>query len=138
MGVAVVSGASGGIGSAIARRLASDGHHVVVGYNANRDAAEQVVAGLDGDGHAAAAMPMTDSSALAEFAAEVAERHGRVDVLVNCAGMTEPVAHDDLDGLDDDLIDRIFATNWRGPFATIRGLRPLLEASDAPVVVNIS
>ena len=46
--------------------------------------------------------------------------------------------HDDLGTLTDDLIDRIFATNWRGPFATIRALRSLLEEADRPVVVNIS
>ena len=59
-------------------------------------------------------------------------------MLVNCAGVTRPVPHDDLDALDDELIDHIFATNWRGPFATIRALLGLLEKADGPVVVNIS
>jgi 3-oxoacyl-[acyl-carrier protein] reductase len=48
------------------------------------------------------------------------------------------VPHDDLDSLDDGLIDDIFRVNWRGPFATVRALRSLLEAADSPVVVNIS
>jgi len=48
------------------------------------------------------------------------------------------VPHDDLDALTDDVIDEIFATNWRGPFATVRAFRSLLEAADAPAVVNIS
>ena len=68
----------------------------------------------------------------------IEEDFGRVDVLVNCAGVTRPVAHDDLDSLDDELIDQIFAVNWRGPFAAIRSLRPLLEQAEDPVVVNIS
>ena len=138
MGVAVVSGASGGIGSAIARRLASDGMTVVVGYNRSVDKAEAVVSTLEGHGHETAAMSMVDSASLAELAGRLRTDHGCVDVLVNCAGMTRPVPHDDLDALDDDLIDEIFATNWRGPFASIRALRPVLDTAEAPVVVNIS
>jgi len=133
MTVAVVS-----IGSAIARRLANDGMQVVVGYHSSRARADEIVAELTGDGHSTAAMPMSDSAALGALAEQMLVERGRVDVLVNCAGMTEPVRHDDLDGLTDELIDRIFVTNWRGPFATIRALRSLLEAADAPVVVNIS
>jgi 3-oxoacyl-[acyl-carrier protein] reductase len=70
-----------------------------------------------------------------------AVRIERCDVLVNSAGITRYVAHDDLDGLDDPLIDDILATNVRGPFAALRRLRPLLEQSTLPgggVVVNVS
>jgi len=59
-------------------------------------------------------------------------------VLVNSAGTTRFVRHDDLDSLNDQLIDEIFRTNWRGPFATIRALKPLLVKSGDAVVVNIS
>jgi 3-oxoacyl-[acyl-carrier protein] reductase len=88
---------------------------------------------------------VTDRRSLGSFADRISTRYGRADVLVNCAGTTRFVAHANLDGLDDDLIDEIFRTNWRGPFATIRALKPLLEqaAKDArtdfsPIVVNIS
>ncbi|MEM7095416.1 MAG: SDR family oxidoreductase [Actinomycetota bacterium] len=138
MKTAVISGASGGIGSAIARRLASDGMTVVVGYATSADRAEALVAELPGDGHQARQMAVTDSSALADLADDLAATHGAVDALVNCAGMTEPVPHGDLASLDDELIDRIFATNWRGPFASIRAFEGLLRKADAPVVVNIS
>ena len=136
--VAVISGASGGIGSAIARRLASDGMTVVVGYGSSAERAESVVASLDGDGHRVCHMDMTDSDALTALAQELQAEFGAVDVLVNCAGMTRPVPHGDLDALDDALIDEIFATNWRGPFATIRAFRSCLEPADDPVIVNIS
>jgi 3-oxoacyl-[acyl-carrier protein] reductase len=56
-------------------------------------------------------------------------------------GITRFVPHGDLDGLDDDLIDVILATNVRGPFATVRALRPLLDKSTQPggaVIVNIT
>jgi 3-oxoacyl-[acyl-carrier protein] reductase len=66
---------------------------------------------------------------------------GGCDVLVNAAGTTRFVPHDDLDALDDDLIDEILRTNVRGAFAAVRALRPLLERSERAgggVVVNIS
>lgn len=138
MGVAVITGASGGIGSAIAARLAADAMTVVVGFGNSAERAEGVVASLPGEGHRSQQIDVTNSESINAAAAAVQAEHGRVDVLVNCAGITRPVAHDDLDALDDDLIDTIFATNWRGPFATIRSFRPALEAAPDPVIVNIS
>jgi 3-oxoacyl-[acyl-carrier protein] reductase len=135
---AIVTGASGGIGSAIARRLAAEGLTVTVGYHSAADKAHAVVASLDGDGHEAWPISVLERDSLDALAAHIEEAHGKLDVLVNCAGVTKPVPHGDLDGLDDELIDRIFATNVRGPFATIRALRPALEAADDPVIVNIS
>ncbi len=136
--VALVTGGGGGIGSAISRRLASDGMRVLVGYRASVDRSDRVVSELTGEGHRALQVPVDDSEALAAVAAAVASTEGRIDALVNCAGVTRPVAHDDLDALDDDLIDQIFVTNWRGPFATIRAFRSLLEAAPDPIIVNIS
>jgi 3-oxoacyl-[acyl-carrier protein] reductase len=96
---------------------------------------------LPGEGHAALSAPVTDSAALATLASTVGAGYGRCDVLVNCAGTTRFVPHGDLEGLDDNLIDLILATNVRGAFAAVRALRPLLEKSTQPgggVVVNIS
>jgi 3-oxoacyl-[acyl-carrier protein] reductase len=139
--VAVVTGGAGGIGSRICGALARAGMCVVVGYHRSADSARAVAANLPGEGHAALASPVTDSAALASLAAEIGARYGRCDVLVNCAGTTRFVPHGDLDGLDDALADIILATNVRGPFATVRALRPLLDKSPQPgggVVVNIS
>ncbi len=47
-------------------------------------------------------------------------------ILVNSAGFTKPVPHADLDALDDALIERMFAVNWRGQFAAIRVFAPML------------
>jgi len=135
---AVITGASGGIGSAIARRLAKDGFAVVVGYHTAAARADELLADLSGSGHRAAHISVLNPASLEELARSLQAQAGQLDVLVNCAGVTRSIPHDDLDGLDDDLINEIFATNWRGPFATIRALRPLLDAAENAVVVNIS
>jgi 3-oxoacyl-[acyl-carrier protein] reductase len=136
--VAVVTGAGGGIGSAISRRLAEAGAQVVLTYRQSREKTQAVAESLDGEGHLVVQAPVDDSAAVQRLVDEVAERYGKVHLLVNCAGITRPVAHDDLDGLDDDLIDHIFRVNWRGAFAMVRAFRPLLERDAGGTVVNIS
>lgn len=139
--VAVVTGGTGGIGAATCNALGAAGFAVVVGYRRSAAAAERLAAALPGAGHAAVSAVVTDSAALRAMAATVAKRYERCDVLVNCAGTTRFVAHGDLDGLDDALIDDILATNVRGSFAAVRALSPLLRACSQPgggVVINIS
>jgi 3-oxoacyl-[acyl-carrier protein] reductase len=140
-GVALVTGGAGSMGTTICQALAREGMRVVVGYNRSGEKAKSLAASLPGEGHVALSAPVTDSAALADLAAEVERRYGVCDVLVNCAGVTRFVPHSDLDALDDALIENILATNVRGPFATVRALRPLLEKSKqagGAVVVNIS
>ncbi len=138
MKTAVVTGASGGIGSAITRRLAHDGFAVIAGYHRAAEKADSLVAGLPGQSHRAVRIAVDEPQSLAELSQLLEKSPGSLDVLVNCAGVTRSVPHDDLDSLDDTTIDEIFATNWRGPFAAIRALRPLLDKADSAVVVNIS
>jgi len=136
--VAVVTGGSGAIGSATARRLAEAGAKVVVGYNSRADRADAVVASLAGDGHQALRIPMLETPVIQDVAATVERTYGRCDVLVNAAGFTRMIPHQDLESLDDDLVDSIFAANVRGPFATIRAFVPLMQRSGDAVIVNIS
>ncbi len=136
--VAVITGASGGIGSATALRMAKAGARVVVGYNSKLDEAEKVVASLPGTGHRAMRIPMLDSAIIQDVAATVERDYGRCDVLVNCAGFTKPVPHANLEALTDELIDSVFQANVRGPFATIRAFAPLMKKSGDAVIVNIS
>ena len=128
--VAVITGATGGIGSAICRRLAESGAAVVVGFRRDRNKAETLVSSLAGAAashHCALHVDVVDEGTLTSFAEQISARYGRADILVNCVGTTRFVPHADLAGLGDELIDEIFRTNWRGPFATIRALTPLLE-----------
>lgn len=139
--VAVVTGGAGSMGTIICGALAREGMRVVVSYNRSAEKAKALAASLPGEGHAALAAPVTDSAALTAMAAEIAKRYGVCDVLVNCAGVTRFVPHGDLDALDDELIENILSTNVRGPFATVRALRSLLDKSKLPggaVIINIS
>jgi len=136
--VAVVTGASGGIGAAIAHRMAEAGARVIVGYNSKSSEAANIAATLPGAGHRPMRIPMLETNVIREAAATVERDFGRCDVLVNCAGFTRMVPHQDLEALDDDLIDAIFAANVRGPFATVRAFAPLMKRSGDAVIVNIS
>ena len=141
--VALVTGASSGIGKATAARLAALGCAVVVGYNSRREQAEEVVSGLQpighhGAGHFALRIAIDDPASITEAADVVSERHGRLDALVNCGGATTPVPANDLDGLTDAIFDRTVTINLRGPFAMVRAFRPLLERGSGPAIVNIS
>ncbi|MDE0609363.1 MAG: SDR family NAD(P)-dependent oxidoreductase [Anaerolineaceae bacterium] len=136
--VALVTGGGGGIGSAICRSLATVGATVVITFNRDQARADALAADLPGAGHLVAQARVEDSSALAALARRVAEGPGRLDLLVNNAGITRGVPHHDLDALDDDLIDSIFRVNVRGAIACVRAMRPLLAAGEGGLVVNIS
>ncbi|WP_406479946.1 SDR family NAD(P)-dependent oxidoreductase [Streptomyces platensis] len=136
--VAVVTGGNSGIGAACVRRLAEAGAGVVVGYNSGDSRANDLVAALPGDGHSAVHIPLDDSTAIRRAAADISDRHGAVDVLVNSAGTTKQVDHVDLEGMTDAEFDRILTVNVRGTFSVIRAFTPLLRASGDAVIANIS
>jgi 3-oxoacyl-[acyl-carrier protein] reductase len=139
--VVLIVGGAGSIGAAAARLFASLGARIVISH---RDEAQEtasaadLVATLSGAGHAALVADVAQTATLTGLRGEIERRYGRLDVLVNAAGFTKPVAHADLDALDDELIDRMFAVNWRGQFATIRTFAPLLKASGDGLIVSLS
>ncbi|MBC6429101.1 MAG: SDR family oxidoreductase [Cellvibrionales bacterium] len=134
----LITGAAGGIGSAIARAYAAQGAQVLLGYNSNRDKAQALCDDLPGTGHLVRQIPVLDSPALQSLAQALRTEWGHLDILINNAGMTKMVPHADLDALEDRDIDQIMATNFRGPFACIRAFRPLLESSGDGLIINIS
>ncbi len=136
--VAVITGGNGAIGSATAVRLATLGARVVTLQPSEPEAQAAMLARLPGSGHLAVKASVTDSATLALAAAAVREATGGASILVNCAGWTKAVAAADLDALTDELIDSMFAVNWRGTFASIRAFAPQLREKGDSVVVNIS
>jgi 3-oxoacyl-[acyl-carrier protein] reductase len=103
--VAVVTGASSGIGRESAKLFAEAGARVVVGYNNGVARANEAVATLAGSGHKAMHLPLEDTAQIRKVAAAVGEEFGRCDILVNSAGFTRMVPHGDLEALTDELID---------------------------------
>ena len=136
--VALITGGSGGIGSELCRHFASAGYNVVVNYNSNELKAKATLDSLaDGDHHIFQASNI-DKDQLDNMTAFVQEKHGKLDVLVNNSGVTTPVVHEDMDGLDDEWIDKIMQVNFRGSFACVRAFRQLLLKGSESIVINIS
>jgi 3-oxoacyl-[acyl-carrier protein] reductase len=119
--VAIVTGASRGIGAAIAKRLASDGFAVIVNFAGRAADAEAVVDEIKARGGRAEAI-QADVSNPAQVCAlfdQTVTIFGGVDVLVNNAGIMQPGLVP-LSDTDDSLFDRIVAVNFKGTFNTLR------------------
>jgi 3-oxoacyl-[acyl-carrier protein] reductase len=136
--VALVTGGAGGIGIGVCNELAKAGATVVLTGTRAQDKLQAAADALPGEGHVAMQASVEDAEAIAELKATIGERFGHLDIMVNNAGTTRPVRHSDLDALDDELIDRLFRINWRGAFAMVRAMRPLLEKGTQSLIVNIS
>ncbi|MCY0854743.1 SDR family NAD(P)-dependent oxidoreductase [Cupriavidus sp. D39] len=134
--VAVILGGTGGIGLAAGNALAINGASVVL-TGRNADTASHSAAALPAGNHLAAVAEIGDSASLRALADDVQHHYGRVDILVNAAGFTRSIPHADLDALSDELIDDLFAVNWRGQFAAIRAFAPYLRAHGDGLVVNV-
>ncbi|MBC8022034.1 MAG: SDR family oxidoreductase [Burkholderiales bacterium] len=134
----LIAGGLGAVGKATAARLAALGARVIVLHRRPEAEARKFIEGLPAGNHFAVSASITDSASLAQAAREVASHVNALHVLVNTAGFTQPVPPGDLDALTDELIDSIFAANWRGVFATIRAFHPLLAASGDGLIVNVS
>jgi NAD(P)-dependent dehydrogenase (short-subunit alcohol dehydrogenase family) len=135
---ALVTGASRGIGRAIARRLAADGAHVFVHYNRSSNSAEALVGEIEQAGGSAEAIAanLEDVASVDQLVADVKSRlDGRkLDVLVNNAAVAEFVSFADTDAA---VLDRQLAINVRAPFQLTVGLVDGL-ANDARVLFTSS
>jgi 3-oxoacyl-[acyl-carrier protein] reductase len=138
---ALVIGGAGGIGAASAKLFAEAGVKIAVTHRPGKEAADRaapLVKALAGKGHIAITADVADTKTLIAARDGIERAFGRLDILVNSAGFTKPIPHGDLEALDDEFIDRMFAVNWRGQFAAIRTFAPLLKASGDGLIVNIS
>ena len=133
--VALVTGASGGIGAAIAQRLARDGFTVVVNYGGSAGPAEALVAKIESAGGRAVAAQadIADPAAVARLFDTAGAAFGGVDVVVNNVGVMQLAT---IAESEDALFDRQIAINLRGVFNTLREAARRLRAGGR--IINIS
>ena len=116
--IAIVTGASGGIGRAIATRLAQDGFSVVLGYSGSADKAEQAVAEIKSAGDQAIAMKadLNKPDEVAKLFESSLSKLGQIDVVVHSAGIMplSPIIKNDVKQFDE-----VIATNLRGTFLVL-------------------
>lgn len=132
--VALVTGGASGIGQATCTRLTKDGYRLVVLDQRADGAAE--AAGPDGLGRA---VDVTDPAAVEEAVAEAVGRFGRIDLLVNNAGITGPPSATTCHETPVEEWDRVLAVNIRGPFLCSRSVLPtMIEQGRGNIVTVVS
>ncbi len=135
---ALVTGASRGVGAATALMLARAGCDVAVNYNASVEAAGQVVDVCQEAGVRAIALQgdVAEDATCRKLVAEAANAFGRLDILANNAGTTRFIDFPDLESVTDEVWERLFAVNLKGPFQCARAARKHLAADGGGVIVN--
>jgi 3-oxoacyl-[acyl-carrier protein] reductase len=137
--VVLVTGGSRGIGRAVAEQFAARGATVVVQFRADHEAADDTLAGLDGHGHLALRADVADPDQARALVEQVLGVLGRVDVLVNNAGIYEE--HPVLTTSDQDwrrIWRRTIDTNLLGPANLIHAVAPHMVAAGGGRIVNVS
>ena len=133
--IALVTGGTGGMGRAIATKLAEDGFDVAVAYAGDVDLADKTVGVIKEHGRrgAAFAADIADEGAVAALFDAIDERFGRLDAVVHTAGINHPVPLTDLDLADFDAIHRV---NVRGAFVVNQ--QAARRVQDGGAIVNVS
>ncbi|WP_458759404.1 SDR family NAD(P)-dependent oxidoreductase [Afipia sp. TerB] len=141
----IVTGSASGLGAASAVILAREGARLVINYSSSQKEAEATADLCRKSGAADVVVVQGDVSRDEDCKriAAAAEKWGALDALINNAGTTKHVAHDNLDGLSAEDFQRIYAVNTIGPYQMVRATRALLEAGaketgHASAVVNVS
>ena len=134
-GVAIVTGGSRGIGRAIVELLAAAGMDVVLTYRQNSAAAAEVVAAGQGLRIAAEPLDVRDAAACAALVEKVVERTGKIDLLVNNAGV---IRDNPLTALEDEEFRLVLETNMFGTFNMTRAVAPHMVAQRRGKIVNVS
>jgi 3-oxoacyl-[acyl-carrier protein] reductase len=131
--VAVVTGASKGIGAGIAQELAAQGASVVVNYASSKEGAENVVASIIRTGGKAIAVggSVAHAREIDNLFAETRKAFGKVDILVNNAGV---YAFAPLEQITEDDIDRMYGTNVKGLLLATKACVPLIPAEGGSVI----
>lgn len=135
--VALVTGASRGIGRQVALSLAAEGATVIVNYNGSKEKADEVVAAINAEGGVAESYGcnVADFEAAGEMITEVVKKYGSLDILVNNAGITK-------DGLllkmTEEDFDKVISINLKGTFNCIKHVTRQMLKQKAGRIINMS
>lgn len=127
--IVLITGSNKGIGKAIADKFASSGCSVIRNGISQRDRSDDELY-IQAD--------VGTRSGVSKIKKFIEQRFGRLDVLVNNAAFTQYIEDKELDQLTDDLFDRIYSVNLKGPFMCVQSLHPLLLMSEDASIINIS
>lgn len=133
--VALVTGASGGIGAAIARVLAGDGHRVVIHHLGEAEIAGRLALEIGPDSTLVVEADLRDTGQVLDMARAIDERFGCLDVVVNNAGVMEQ-CH--FSALSEEMWADVIGTNLSGAYRVLAATVSMLEQSPNPSIVNIS
>lgn len=133
--VVLVTGSSSGIGAAVARRFAADGARVVVNSRSSVAEGEALAAELDGAVYVRGDVADLDDAR--RLVATTLDTFGRLDVLVNNAGTTRNIPHDDVDAVTPEVWDEILGVNVVGTWNVTQAALPALR-EHAGVVINVT
>lgn len=128
--VALVTGAASGMGAATARELAARGARVVI-LDQNKEPAEDLAAGIDG--MSTIVGDISDPAFCSRAVGEAVDRHGRLDILVNCAGI---IVRADATGTSDEDWRRIIDVNISGVFFMSRAAVAIMKSQESGAIVN--
>jgi NAD(P)-dependent dehydrogenase (short-subunit alcohol dehydrogenase family) len=141
---AIVTGSASGLGAASALILAKEGARIVINYSSSKKEAEETADRCrSAGGDVVVIQGDVSKDEDCKRIAAAAAPWGRLDALINNAGVTKHMAHDNLDGLSAEDFQRIYAVNTIGPYQMVRAARGLLEEGSkasgrASSVVNVS
>lgn len=135
--IALVTGASRGIGRQIALTLGAKGAMVIVNYNGSAAKAEEVVKEIEAAGGKAEALQcnVSEFESCGQMMADIVSRHGRLDILVNNAGITRDNL---LMKMSEDDFDAVINTNLKGVFNCIKHISRQMLKQKAGRIINIS
>ncbi|MCZ7573295.1 MAG: glucose 1-dehydrogenase [Ardenticatenaceae bacterium] len=135
--VALVTGGSGGIGSAICLGLADEGADVIVHYGRNEAVAHHVAGKIEGKGRRALAVSadLTRPADVERLVATVTDRFGRIDILVNAAGV---IVYKEFFDLTAEDIDRMLAANIKGVFLPSQAVASVMRAQGGGKIVTVA
>ena len=138
--VAVVTGGGTGLGRAMCLHFAREGAAVVVNYSKSKERAQEVVDRIDAKGGQAAAIQadVSQDSQARQLIEKAVARFGRLDILINNAGWTRFIPHNELEKLSEEVLENTWSVIVKAPIYCTRAAVPHLKATGAGSVINIT